>query len=66
MYSKESIKRHEVAAKERIEQSKLSLEREKLKTEKEMKQKEIDRDYDNMINDEKIARINLKGRSKSK
>lgn len=66
MYSKESIKRHEVAAKERIEQSKLSLEREKLKTEKEMKQKEIERDYDNMINDEKIARINLKGRTKSK
>jgi len=65
IYSKEVLKRTEIAAKERIEQAKLSLEREKLKAEKEMKQAEIDRDYDNMINDEKIARINLKGRNKA-
>lgn len=65
MYSKEVMKKTEVASKERIEQAKLSLEREKLKAEKEMKQAEIDRDYDNMVNDEKIARINLKGRNKA-
>lgn len=65
MYSKEVMKKTEVASKERIEQAKLSLEREKLKAEKEMKQKEIDRDYDNMDNDALIARLNLKGRNKA-
>jgi hypothetical protein len=61
-----NIKYKEQLSKTELEKQKLAVEQNKMATQNSMKDKEIKRDYANMKNDEKIARINQQNKNKSK
>ena len=47
-----------------IEKEKVNIKKQELQSKERMKNIEIQRDFANMVNDEKIARLNKEGRNK--
>lgn len=61
-----SDKKQEALYKSETEKQKLAIKQSELSSKERIKQMEIQRDYDNMRNDEKIARLNAQNRPKKK
>jgi hypothetical protein len=57
-------KERELKSKLDIEKEKVNIKKQELQSKERMKNIEIQRDFANMVNDEKIARLNKEGRNK--